>query len=96
MLAPPGWGDSEKGLMLGRGLGLNVPCCPKRPGRPGCMAFVRFLGTLVPASCWLPAGSVLPPLIPRKQVALQAPWGLAVPVCDVSLSDWHPAQPRCV
>lgn len=61
-----GWGDLEKGLMLGRGLGLNVFCCSKRSGRLGCMVFVRFFGILVFVSCWFLVGLVLFSLILRK------------------------------
>lgn len=72
-LVLPGWGGSEKALGQERGSRLNVPCCLRRMGRPGCMAFMRFLGKWWPVSYLLPAGHGPAPRIPGEQVALQAP-----------------------
>lgn len=65
VLALPGWGDSERTPELREGANTECPLLLRRMGKPECVAFMRFLGNLVPTSCLLPAGIGPAPADPR-------------------------------
>lgn len=63
---------------------------------PAVWLCTNLPGNLMYASC-LVSIDTSPALVPGEEVALRAPLyrlfpSLAVAFCDVSLSDWHPAQ----
>lgn len=67
---------------MGERADIECPLLLRRMGKPECMAFMRFLGNLVPASCLLPAGIGPAPADPRGA------GGAAGPIVPTSFQVW--------
>lgn len=100
VLVPPGRGGSEKVLGPADQAEVEGPPLPEATGRSGAWHSRDFSGNdCQPSPCSL-RGVALPHGSRGSRWLYRPRWtgllpSLAVPVCDVSLSDWHPAQLRC-